>query len=397
MEKINYQDNGNEVVRKINDNFAEIGTLTPTDIVEQNANKVDLRGTMSQRSDLSFIFFSDIHGDTTSCKRLIDLANNWGDDYIDCIINGGDTVDRSSAEGLAWYHNLVEDSDIDVLTAVGNHDAWPTYPPGSYTTISNWNTKAQNYSLIGQYIPNEAGKNGNAPVMQGDSYCNFYKDYNEKIRVIVLNAAAVGTTNTNTEIYFDEATRTWFEAVLADAVTNELAVVVVSHYMLQKEKCKDFRYSSLSDYKQKSTPFQSYVPTYSYSNFDAMHTSNNAALSVKQFIDAGGEFICWISGHTHWDMVLEQGFTDTETYGFQPQIIIATAKSDWPAERIRYNQADGLKTLGRYTQDLLNYMTIDLTFKTITVMRIGLDTDRFGRHKGVMVYDYENHRIIYTE
>jgi hypothetical protein len=114
---------------------------------------------------------------------------------------------------------------------------------------------------------------------------------------------------------------------------------------------------------------------------------------VEDFINAGGEFVCLLAGHTHRDIVgrlyADNGSTTTD-YS-QLLFCIDTAKLSSAV-----GWSDSLREFGKKSQDCMNLVSIDRYSKTVTFYRIGCDTNRLGMTKQVMCWDYANCKMLYN-
>ena len=334
--------------------------------LELYKDKLPLLVNSKKNGAFSALFFSDIHADTENMARLRSfIAANPS--LLDCVINGGDTVANSIENSLAWYDAEVANIPVDVLTTVGNHDAWifngDTYSLANEEDVFNKITAPVVAAV--KDIVNPTGKN------------RYYKDYGS-VRVIVLDAMS--------NFYWDAAADTWFAGVLADAITNSKVVLCVSHAPFATS-IATYGYANIAAFKvANKTGFFSYGGTTNAQNLDLdMHLETSAILAVKTFIDNGGFFAGWLTGHTHLDFFFETP-DDTVAYGHQPLFTTETSNHN-------YGQVDCDKSKGDM-RDALNYITIDTTLKVLKLCRLGINKDTMLRQKNVLVYDYESHKIM---
>lgn len=316
---------------------------------------------VNYKADFKCLFFSDIHGGERNMNRIVEFANMAHSD-LDCIINGGDTVLSTLESGLDWYNTAVGNYSVDVLVCAGNHDEWT----GSVGTAA---AKTATYNALfapmvsnvdGIVQPTDAATNG-------DMY--YYKDFNSKIRVIVIDAMDGGTIN-----HYDSAQATWFAHVLEDARTNNLAVLCVNHAPYGKNDVGLVRDSKLC--------WNSWKP---YSAMDGHKIAEGALTAVDTFITNGGVFIAWITGHTHMDNVL----TNTRYPG---QFMFSTATAFQGAavdgERPSFDTGKGV------LYDCFNFMGVDTTNHFLKWWRIGYGVDVGMKKRSVFCYDYANRTIV---
>lgn len=318
---------------------------------------------------LVLLHYSDIHGRTTCQNRINDYREFWAE-YIDDTIQTGDLVTSYWGNGSAFgdESDPATNPSKDILSVIGNHDT-ASYSNGEY----NWHAyqgKQAYDRYIGPYVANwnvvqpaGAAENG---------YCFYYKDYpNSGIRLVVIDAFD------NDETY--QATQqSWLESVLADAITNELSVIMASHFRIRCEsllKC----------------PFTR--PGVATENPDTSICNVPYVAIVGDFINNGGELICWITGHSHYDAVSKT----SEQQGSQINICVAQAGrvgSDatelWKSNSFIAVDFDDWKTF-----DLFNVMAIDTKYKYITLFRVGSSWDKIGRKIETCAIKYTTGEIQY--
>lgn len=316
-----------------------------------------------RNSASAFIFFSDIHAQSVNFQRIISLANSLGTTKIQAIINGGDIVNEVIGEGLEWYNTIVDGSNIPVLNCCGNHDVWSaTWQLAPRTTVYNTVIAPMVNRVTGIVQPASAAANG---------ACYYYKDFGN-VRVIVLCAMVESVSS---QMFWDSAQATWLQGVLDSARQANKSVVCVNHAPFAKADAvldMDTKWTSYlaSDWKADTESTQ----------FDSIHTSEAAVNIVRNFIDAGGKFICWLTGHIHIDSV--------QINNGQMMINIATANND--------RHPDGLETgsISDYIYDCFNYVSFDTTHGFIKILRFGWDMDASLRVRHLLTYDYINRQLV---
>lgn len=318
------------------------------------------------KTNFRFIFCSDVHKNEDAFKRIVNLTNRWAEDgCVDALINTGDVVYDRPNESFDWYNALRLQSKVDVLTTVGNHD-WDYYIGGD---------KERTYNNI---IAPMIGKVENIiqPSDGAEAYrFYYYKDYGT-IRFIALY------------VRVDAADQlTWLEEVLEDARTNEKHVIIANHEPFNTNLAH-LKFSSPEEFYNK-------VPNTFFSSFGSIQSPSyvesggtipaSYCLAVKNFMDAGGIFVCWLSGHIHIDHFYY--IEDTDTYGHQLMLNTAAVRQD--------------KLTGEYVRkgsignrDLYNFVSVSTDQMMLKVLRIGANTDYIGRSKIVFTYHYGIHKMI---
>ena len=345
------------------DNKQAASNESALSIVDYYSRKTKEIENLAKNNDASFFFFSDIHAQNVNFQRIVQLANSLGTSKVKAIINGGDTVAQVVGDGLGWYNDIVDISNVDVLTCCGNHDIWSSlWTPASRTDVYNAVIAPVVSKVQGIIQPTGAAANGD---------CYYYKDYGN-IRVIVLCAMVESASN---QMFWDSAQATWFENVLADARTNNKYVVCVNHSPFAKADVT-------LDMETKWTSY--YAKTWKndteHQIFDSIHTSMDAVNLVSAFISAGGKFICWLTGHLHIDSI--------QKLSGQVMINIASANNN--------NHVDGYKAniIDNYIYDCFNYIGFDTANNFIKIFRIGWDMDASLRVRNLLTYDFVNQTLV---
>lgn len=321
--------------------------------LEQMKRQPRVSATTQGITPFVFAHFSDLHADATNLARIIEYCNEYTN-YIDEIIHTGDSVSTRGSEAFEWWANVSGSQGI--LNLIGNHDATSaddtSFIAGGYGKVNCYNKFIAPFvSNWGVIQPTDAAANG---------YNYYYKDYADaKVRIIALDC-----------MYWDSAQNSWLQSVLADAKTNSLAVICFSHYS-----------------GGRVTSFGNPWTTLQYDDI-SMTINAEAPATIQSFIDGGGEFVAWFSGHTHYDFM---GTLDN--YPQQIDITIDTAsRFAGPT-----NYSDIARVTGQKNQDLFNIVGVDTFRKLIKIYRVGADRDSWMRHKGCITIDYSTRQVLYFD
>ena len=309
---------------------------------------------------LSLIHFSDLHSDNANLLRIKTFADKYAD-KIDCVIQTGDLIGGTFSDGMPTAYAQT----TGFLNVIGNHDSMNregTPPDHTWVVVDQ---KSVYDLVIAPYVsgwgvvqPANAATNG---------YCYYYKEFAaNKVRLIVLDC-----------LHWDATQLSWLTSVLADAKANSLHVLIAVHYV-------PFVLTQVTT----GNPFTSIDVG---GNVGVTEPNlSQAADAVKDFIDGGGDFVCWICGHVHQD----QWGVGRSDLGWSNQLVISIATASVaPAN----NYSEMARANGNKTQDCFNIMGIDVTSKTIKLMRIGADYDRYMRHKNTLSWNYGTGTLIYTD
>lgn len=350
-------------VYDINGNLiAELNSNVHTDIVSQNPDiktlilqakrpaNAGMNDYLTNTKPLVLMHFSDIHQDATRLARIVEFSNAY-ENNIDNVICSGDLVERRFSDGMSWFDAV--DGAEKILLAIGNHDALAATSGYDWTNLA---TEANQYAqYMAPYIAN-----WNCTYTANTTY--YYKDYADKnVRLIVLNCMLTGND--------DAAQKTWLTSTLESARTTGLSVVIVEHYPQHNSIRIECSFSS----KDKGGSGEG--------DYDL---TNEYMGIVQNFIDAGGEFVCYLCGHLHYDM-----FTKATAYPNQYCIGIDSASV---AQSNYYS--DTMRTINDKSEDLANLVAIDTSSKAVKVIRVGADTDHYLRSKKCMTFKYDTGTIL---
>lgn len=321
-----------------------------------------------KKVDLKLIFYTDLHSYSVNLNRILMLGDYLYDKgVLDCIIAGGDNL-QDGAESYDWFNHTLSQSKVDNLVAVGNHDASTRWHATKQSAYEN------NIAPMLSRVENVVAPDDSASAYR----LYYYKDYNN-VRVIVLFTPATGDS-----AFADDAQLTWLQTVLSDAKTNNKHVLIVNHHYYNT--AYKWSYASLSEFwESKPNTFISPYGKVGSSGDTSFIFPTDFLLAVKAFEDAGGKFICWLSGHGHFDNFFD--VTDHSTYGYQPMFNSASCAH-------KHSANEFVKKKGEKSMDLFNYICIDTTNTTIDILRIGCNIDVFGRSRKVLTYNYGAHCIM---
>lgn len=320
---------------------------------------------------LVLMHFSDLHGDETRLKRIVDFKNQYYK-FIDDVIHTGDSVLSCWESGFDLWDNAGAGG---ILNLNGNHDTWTgnAEESGCKPWTTGYSAKQGFERYIEPYISLE-----NISYVINKMY--WYKDYSgSKIRIIAIDnyhwkETVTLSDNTQTDTYPD-GTKTdngeqliWLNNVLLDAKENGYSVIMLSH-----------------------APYQVDGFACSFNTIDEHSGSGlqtEALTAVQNFIEYGGKFISWICGHNHQDW-----FGTVDNFPNQTLITIDTARdirSDgavWSNNR-RPDDTDFM--------DCFNIISVDVNTKHLSIIRFGQEYDRHGRHIGTLVYKYDTKEVIWN-
>ena len=312
---------------------------------------------------VTFLHFSDIHGDTLELQRIMDFAQDGNiSPYINDIICTGDIPYLSLDDTGVDFLDDVSGAE-NVLLLVGNHDT--AEGVGAAGTTYGTATPERVYNEL--FKDRIANWNVTQPANADTEYLGYYyKDYaTQNLRLICLDL--------NHDSAYLSAELTWFESVLLSAYNAGYSVICANHYMFSKDVC--------------SVVDCSFSPRKEMSNEGSWTIPPAFITAVETFIGYGGEFVCWFGGHVHQDHVI------LHNNGHQLCIGVSTASHD--SNQTAYG--DDLRLLGTRSQDLFNIMAIDTYSKHISILRVGANLTRLMHSKNHLCINYATRQVIWND
>ena len=103
-------------------------------------------------------------------------------------------------------------------------------------------------------------------------------------------------------------------------------------------------------------------------------------LMNTNFISNGGNFICWLAGHTHVDAF--------GTVGTQSQAVLISASA-------RFNYTRNIPNPKRKFFDLFNYISVNTSSKVLCIKRIGATKSKGKGERDFLIYNYGTHTVLH--
>ena len=293
---------------------------------------------------LTLAVFSDIHGDAENLARYMQFCRHYAP-YIDGKYVIGDFVQNKFGDDFSYFSSMPGAEYIHIV--MGNHD---TNGDGGNWCKFAGKPAFDRYFAFGrdywQSDPNVHQPSGAAE----NGYCWYYVDYlKQGIRVIALDCMS-----------YCDAQLQWFREVLVDSRRQQLAVVVLHHI-----------------------PLGDIIPTGDLNSCDYVIYNEpycgepeQYLAAVEAFMDEGGRFLTWVSGHSHYD-----GCGPLKAYPRQMTLTFenAHANESWN---------DDTRRRGTKSQDSFNILSFDLHSSCVKILRVGNDLDRMTLRKRHVVYPF---------
>ena len=298
-----------------------------------------------QSEQLVLLHFADIHNDVKNLRRVMEFALHYKQYLTDSLLTG----DIAGGSWNDWSDEMMAVPGFkDVLKTLGNHD------------IYKWNKTTRDATPRECHDKYFAGIESWGVVQPGgtnpDGLCYWYKDYPAcGVRLIGLDC-----------MHYDDAQQAWLVNTLNDARAKGLAVVTCQHYPPAADKAVTGLPNCPFDSLQRES-LGGALP--------------RAVEAVDAFQKDGGEFVCWLGGHTHTDFC---GVINGKKQLF---INVGTAKNFelW---------CDSRRVTGEKSQDLFNVVSIDTCRKHIRVLRIGAECNRYLQHGVTICLDSAARRQV---
>lgn len=317
-------------------------------IIELNRN---VEQHLLRTSGITFVHFSDIHARQELWDRVVAYMNHY-QDKIAFALHTGDYCGGSQKEYVDMYSG--KPCLRTIYNCVGNHDC--------FTGEGEWLLcpKQRVYELLFNHIAN-----WDVTFFDCAYSMSYYKDFGN-LRLIVLD-----------DYYDTWQTRGWLRGLLKEAYDQGLHVLTAQHEPTGYLKnTYGSLFHTLDDYNSK---FQSYELNRTAYDFD--HRCRVLFEDViGEFIQYGGKFVCNLAGHDHVD---EFGLSDRGVLNLAVQ-----NATSWDA------LGDTARIRGERSEDCFNVMSVDTEKGQFTVIRVGANTDRHGRVKTKLVYDYLHQKIL---
>lgn len=280
---------------------------------------------------------SDIHGAGNQWEQFISDGNKNAN-YIDCSIFLGDIAGANPNSDISFY--VPSESDIPLLTVIGNHDVGQNGSVGIDTATA--------FSRYIQPLVTAGFVSTNTPY--------YYKDFSAyKVRVIALYEyeGAENTESATTDNFYRYMTTTqlqWFADTLYGTPEDYSVIVILHQIIYYNPLILDSTFTEPKIYRKVNDAFNGGIG-YLFNKMsgdcigdivNAYQTGTAISKSYTSTIDGSvrtstvskdfsgrgnGKFLCYLGGHSHAPFVIRNG-----NYHDQLQILLPSA-SDSPYQR----------------------------------------------------------------
>lgn len=305
--------------------------------------------TVKVLEPLTLAVFSDIHGDKLNLERYLQFCHHY-DAFIDGKYVIGDLVSNEFGDDFSFFTSTPGAESIHIV--LGNHDT--NGGNRQWTKHAGKDAYDRYFAFSGKHWQADARVHQPADARE-QGKCWYYVDYQEQgIRVVAMDCMSYGSEQLQ-----------WLIEVLADCRSKQLAVVILHHI-------------PMGDIEPQGAFNSCDYPIY----FDCLYPDKEKGnpepylQAVDQFIEAGGRFLTWISGHAHYD-----GCGPLKLHPRQLSLTFENAHVDdyWN---------DDARRRGTKSQDSFNMLTFDLHSNCVKILRVGNDMDRMLNKKTTAVYKF---------
>lgn len=307
---------------------------------------------------LVFLQVTDIHGNWTGVERFLEFANKYHE-YIDELVNTGDTVAGVYADGVAGY-DAIEGVE-KILTIIGNHET---------REGDNWQAHVGQDAYNMMIAPFVSDWSVVQPAhAAADGLCYYYKDYAAKnVRAVFVDIMG-----------YDSAQDEWLGEVLNGARNVGYHVVIFTHYAGARSEAE----ASLAAFNKVPC---NYTTLYSVGGTSDNLTAYNPQAykmmeTVDSFMQAGLHFVGYVTGHYHVDFV-------AKCAKYPDQLIYAVGATKSGEMR------DFDHVLGTRNQDEFQVIAIDPVSSIVKLYKVGAYYDRNGRSKGSVCVNYSTGEVL---
>lgn len=295
---------------------------------------------------LTILHFSDIHADSDALTRIMADRTALGT-LVDDVICTGDMVDTLAGQINSWWNPAV-------MTVMGNHDV----------KVGNAQNALSIADRISYYIsPFES----NWGITRGEGVDWYYKDYTQqKVRLIVIDCMWYRNSSS-----IEATTQTaWVQGLLADAITNNLHVLIASHSRSNSSVRCYTSFNRFSDYEGYDTTI--------------CETPLAIVSAVASAISSGLKFVGYLTGHYHQDDIWDA--TGDGTQYFYSVTLANTLATKNISDQYRV----GI--------DAFNLVTIDTSNTLVKLTRGGgANIDSILRPRQTITINYSTGEIIDTQ
>ena len=310
---------------------------------------------------LTIMHTSDTHYKTRCWQHMLAVADLFSDKIEDVIHTGDLHKNHYVADEISAWAN--SGCGARVLNILGNHDSY-TSSSHSLDARPKVDTYADFFApfIEGWDVVQPTGVDD--PNSEYYCACYYYKDYVDRVcRLVCLD------TN-----HWDTAQHDWLVETLEEARTLGYTVIIAGHCAAKPGgQVISFENCNFSNYN---------IPDLIMPNNDRnTNIDDTLYTAIDDFIDAGGDFACYLCGHHHKGCM---GYVE----GHPNIIVLSAVKSSYGSK------SDNTSVYGGTNQDIFDFVTIIPESNLIKVVRYGAQVDHRMRPQHAICIDYSEKEIV---
>ena len=303
---------------------------------------------------LTLLHFSDPHASAVCVREIAALMKELGGKCEDAVCTG-DLVRAYFGTGVRFWNETPGAERI--LFCLGNHDMLDN-PYFDWTHLIPQELAYDTY-----FAPNFPHWGAESA---GEKKTYYRKHYEaQKVTLIALNDLLEGEE--------DAAQCDFLRETLTQARERGFAVVIAIHDPPQ--------------YDREAIPCNFSTLPGKVSDPCGHGCTERYQTLVQEFIDAGGEFLCWLAGHTHKDFVCRNPKFPRQLF------LIVGAAGALRGER----SSDLTRVDGEKSEFLMNFVSFDTEGKQLRVIRAGADRTCELRSRRLLCIRYDTGEILTQE
>lgn len=429
MEEIRHTDSAQKVSNDINANLAEIGSQS-TVSHESSAGSIcrvlndALGGELStdmtavgfcsavnalfeqasEKNTFKFLHFSDTHGYPSAPQKAYQLI--MADSDYKFAITTGDTGSYTYDFGSYEQLNLLA-GENKLLMIAGNHDAYDSVfvKPQAASQVA---CTARIHSFIGGNVVWGDAEN-NIPITASYWHKDFVVAGGKKLRVIGIDQYERDSFPyfSNYGLVYTTKQLEWLVARLKELSSDDFVIIATHEPQINLSSAAvaslkptvpyDNSLLFVTEYLNSNNVWNTRaecIPGIIHAYMTRGRYANSYSIGgVTASIDADftdiapATFLCYLSGHTHWDIAQ---YNPANNYSGQLNIIITAAD-----RYVNYSEEDDLGGSGSPASPVneeryrINEVELDFERETIKVTRIGARNTAGGRVRDTITFPFK--------
>lgn len=335
------------------------------------ANSLSIHSFNLSTNSVSFAFITDIHQQefySGYYSQGLNVINKMlSDSILDFCINGGDNILKGNRiEAMANHTILSNRMKGKFYYSKGNHDG-----NGSDNELQEYSDRVWNQDLYNIYCR----KFKNDVEFGSKNNIYYYKDIDEKLRLIVLNTHDIPESSHNGIMDYNDnniaAMRhdqlVWFSKILEES--NGKHLLIVGHKAPLSEN--DGIIGNGNGWNYNSDIVRNIIKAYKNKTSYSWNTKNddptfdtNGSINCSNLLESS--VICWLAGHTHY-----------ENYVSADNIAYVTRNCDY-IRNWKDNQIERIE--GKYTQYSFSMFSINKEERQVKVTNAGVGSSTYWNY-----------------